>query len=175
MLKSSSSPPLLITYVISLHMMWGAALLGWPEFAMPLALLGGFDDIIDIIGAQATGAVLISFALIAWAGLVVERKIPLNCRLWALLALMPQYAIALFAALASASTIIGGSIFSQSQQAEIEVPRVLLVIGTGPLIISGLLHTWAVLVKLAYLNPATEMAYLYMRLAELQKVKERES
>lgn len=164
-----NSLPLLILYVIGLHLMWGGALIFYSNSAVTLALLGGFDNLIKYIGSTICGIVLVAFALTAATALIFEQKLPRKHKLWALAALLPQYSIALFAVLSSIYAIVSGNVYSHEQHAQITVDRALLVIGVSPLIISGVLHTWAILHKIAYLNPDVEIADLYSRLAKLEK------
>lgn len=138
--------PFVICYAISLHVLYGAVLV-LAHIPQSVGLLGGFDWLLDLFGEDAAGGVLLLVAAIAALGLVLETRLS---RPQLFFTLVPQYAVLLYALVTGTEKmLVGFEIYSETQQAMIEVPQATVIAAIGPICLAAFWHTWAFIAMMA--------------------------
>lgn len=155
--------PFMIWYAVSLHLLYGSVL-AFSDVPTLVALLGGFDWLLDLAGAKVSGVFLILVSLIAAGGLLLESKIPRKASLGCML---PQYIVLLYALVSGLEKIFFGfSIYSETQQTWIHVPYPSLLAGIGPICLAAIWHTFALLGRVAnYPNQGDKQEMLQAHLS----------
>jgi hypothetical protein len=154
--------PWMIWYAITLHFLYGSLLL-IDEQNSSLALLGGFQHMLEPFGRVATGLTLIVAAALAVLGLAIEqhhkpKAIVLGC-------LFPQYAIMLTAMFSSVELFFEGIKTAQGQ----DISLTIVLFAVGPIALTAFWHSAAILEKLTRpTNPDDEIAKLRKRIIDLE-------
>lgn len=161
----SLDQPWMIWFAISLHLVYGSALIIWPATTTALAILGGFDHLIAAFGATATGCILFGFASIAAIGVSFEQRLG---KAPAILLLMPQYSLLLYAFTASIVTITQGMEVHSRSGGIVEVMRELIFIGVAPICLTAVWHTAAILARIA--QPVTKDERIAMLRGEINRL-----
>ena len=136
--------PWIIWWAIALHLAWGFALIA-NSSVFPLAIFVGLHWVRPLgIGAVTVGVLLITAALAAASGLLLDTRIS---RRSGLLLLMPQYAILLAAFVSDTQTVVTGFVDGR------EIDRVILFVVLWPVMIAAVLHSLAIVERHALWTP----------------------
>lgn len=155
----------MIYYAISIHYLYGYAILALNDEVQLIAILGGFHTLIQDFGATPIAITMIVVATIALLGILFEKKIG---RIATIGTLMPQYILLFYAFMTSISSMIFGLDVMTSQGIRtIQGPIVLA--GVGPIALTAFWHTLAIFQRILTNNDQEmEVELLQRRIVELE-------
>lgn len=137
--------PWMIWFAISLHLLYGLGLIIWPSINV-VAIIGGFQHLLEWFGKTGCGVVLTFVAVAAIVGLYLENRVT---RWIGIILLMPQYIVLLLALFSGLILLIDGFYFTSSTTGQTtKLPAYTVIAGIGPICLAAFWHTLAILSKI---------------------------